>query len=291
MKYILFISIILNIAFLLKIITMRLSLKELTRDYRERSNLDSDTLIGVSCRDRRIMELASAMNDTVTTLRTSYHNYKQGDERLKTSITNIAHDIRTPLTSICGYLELAERVDKSQELKGYLDIISERALYMKKLTEELFEYSVVSSKKPQEKLQDVNVNKVLEDAIMNLYPNLMDKGIDLKADIVEKPVIRKLYPSYVERIFNNLLSNAIKYSDGDLEVNLSETGKLTMKNTASSLDKVKVGKLFERFYTVENADAGSAGLGLSIVQSFAEQMNCPISADYVDGKLVIEIEF
>ena len=64
-----------------------------------------------------------------------------------------------------------------------------------------------------------------------------------------------------------------------------------MMNSASSLDKVKVGKLFERFYTVENADKNSAGLGLSIVQSFAEKMNCPINADYIDGKLVIEIEF
>jgi hypothetical protein len=270
---------------------MRLSLKELTRDYRERAELDSDTLLGVSCRDRRIRELATAMNETISSLRKSYHSYKQGDEKLKVAITNIAHDIRTPLTAICGYLELAERMDKTPELRKYLDIINERALYMKKLVEELFEYSVINSRNNKEEMQDVNVNQVLEDSIMNLYPSFLEYDIDLKADISEKEVIRKLYPSYVERIFNNLLSNAIKYSDGDLEVTLTENGKLTMRNSASSLDKVKVGKLFERFYTVENADKNSAGLGLSIVQSFAEKMNCPINADYVEGKLVIEIEF
>lgn len=291
MKYILFISICLNLALFIKIAAMRISLKELTRDYRERAELDSDTLIGVSCRDRRIRELATAMNETISSLRTSYHSYKQGDEKLKAAITNVAHDIRTPLTAICGYLELAERMEKTPELRKYLDIINERALYMKKLVEELFEYSVINSKNNKEEMQDVNINQVLEDSIMNLYPSFLEYDIDLKADISEKEVIRKLYPSYVERIFNNLLSNAIKYSDGDLEVTLTENGKLTMKNSASSLDKVKVGKLFERFYTVENADKNSAGLGLSIVQSFAEKMNCPINADYVEGKLVIEIEF
>ena len=291
MKYILFISICLNLALFIKIAAMRISLKELTRDYRERAELDSDTLIGVSCRDRRIRELATAMNETISSLRTSYHSYKQGDEKLKAAITNVAHDIRTPLTAICGYLELAERMEKTPELRKYLDIINERALYMKKLVEELFEYSVINSKNNKEEMQDVNINQVLEDSIMNLYPSFLEYDIDLKADISEKEVIRKLYPSYVERIFNNLLSNAIKYSDGDLEVTLTENGKLTMKNSASSLDKVKVGKLFERFYTVENADKNSAGLGLSIVQSFAEKMNCPINADYVEGELVIEIEF
>lgn len=291
MKYILFISICLNLALFFKIAAMRISLKELTRDYRERAELDSDTLIGVSCRDRRIRELATAMNETISSLRTSYHSYKQGDEKLKAAITNVAHDIRTPLTAICGYLELAERMEKTPELRKYLDIINERALYMKKLVEELFEYSVINSKNNKEEMQDVNINQVLEDSIMNLYPSFLEYDIDLKADISEKEVIRKLYPSYVERIFNNLLSNAIKYSDGDLEVTLTENGKLTMKNSASSLDKVKVGKLFERFYTVENADKNSAGLGLSIVQSFAEKMNCPINADYVEGELVIEIEF
>lgn len=291
MKYILFISILLNLALFIKIVVMRLSLKELTRDYVERAELDSDTLLGVSCRDRRIRELAIAMNETITKLRDSYHSYKQGDEKLKMAITNVAHDIRTPLTAICGYLELAERMEKTPELQKYLDIISERAAYMKKLVEELFEYSVINSKKNKEEMQDVNVSQVLEDSIMNLYPSFLEYDIELKADISEKEVIRKLYPSYVERIFNNLLSNAIKYSDGDLEVILTEEGKLTMMNSASSLDKVKVGKLFERFYTVENADKNSAGLGLSIVQSFAEKMNCPINADYIDGKLVIEIEF
>ena len=291
MKYILIISIALNIALFIKIIAMRFSLKELAVDFEERADLDSDTLIGVYSRDKRITELASVLNQTITKLRDSYHLYKRGDENVRNAITNVAHDIRTPLTAICGYLELADKIDKSPELKKYLDIINERALYMKKLTDELFKYSVIMDKESKEEKKNIVINKVLEDSIMSFYPSLIDHGIKPEIDITEVQIKRKLYPSYVERIFNNLISNAIKYSDGDLEISLTEEGLLTVSNSASDLDKVKVEKIFGRFYTVENASASSGGIGLSIVQQFADAMNCPLEADYENGKLVIKIQF
>ena len=291
MKYILLVSVVVNIALLIKIIAMRVSLKELKTDYAERASLDSDTLIGVSSRDRRIRELASVMNDTITGMRGAYHLYQQGDRNVRHVITNVAHDIRTPLTAISGYLELAKRLDKSPEMEEYLDVIGERTHHMKNLTEELFDYLVNNDMEVPEEKEDVFVNRVLEDSVMNFYPSLLKKGIKPEVDITEEKIVRKLYPSYVERIINNLISNAVKYSDGDLEISLSETGTMRIINTASSLDKVKVEKLFDRFYTVENGTSVSTGIGLSIVRSFAEKMECPLNAEYDNGKLVITIEF
>ena len=291
MKVALIISIIINMGLIIKLIVMRLSLKELSEDYRERVTLDSDTLIGVSSRDKYIRELASAINDTITEMRGAFHKYRQGDKNIRNVITNVAHDIRTPLTAICGYLELAERLDKSPELKGYLDTISERAIHMKSLTEGLFEYMVVNDIEVPEEKQQVFINKVLEDSIMSFYPSLLDKGIKLDVDITEEKVVRKLYPSYVERIINNLISNAVKYSDGDIAVSLSKEGRFTVSNKASMLDKVKVEKLFDRFYTVENGAANSTGIGLAIVRSFAEKMKCPLKAEYEEGSLIISIDF
>ena len=291
MKYILLVSVGVNIALLIKIIAMRVSLKELKTDYAERASLDSDTLIGVSSRDRRIRELASVMNDTITGMRGAYHLYQQGDRNVRHVITNVAHDIRTPLTAISGYLELAKRLDKSPEMEEYLDVIGERTHHMKNLTEELFDYLVNNDMEVPEEKEDVFVNRVLEDSVMNFYPSLLKKGIKPEVDITEEKIVRKLYPSYVERIINNLISNAVKYSDGDLEISLSETGTMRIINTASSLDKVKVEKLFDRFYTVENGTSVSTGIGLSIVRSFAEKMECPLNAEYDNGKLVITIEF
>ena len=291
MNYLLTISIIVNILLAIKILTLRKSVRDLGADFSAHATLDSNTLIGVTGRDRYICALASSINETITSLRDSYHKYRQGDAEIKTAITNIAHDLRTPLTAICGYLELSMKQDMSDDLRKNLTIIDERAQYMKGLTEELFEYSVITGGEITEELATVNVNRVLEDCVMNYYPALLERGIEPKVDITETKIERQLYPTYVERIFNNLISNALKYSDGDLEISLSDNGTVKIANSASSLSNVEIQKLFDRFFTVENARSHAGGLGLSIVKTFATRMNCPIEAKYNDGKLIIEIKF
>lgn len=291
MKYLLIISIVINVILGMKILAMRISVKELRIDFAERAELRSNTLLGVSSRDKQIRLLASTINDTLAKLRDAFNRYKLGDDEVKTAITNIAHDLRTPLTSILGYLELSERLDKSPEMEKYLDIIKDRAEHMKKLTEELFEYSVITGGEIKEDKTKVNVNKVLEDCVMSYYPVLQSRGITPVVEITETPIVRNLYPSYVERIMNNLVSNALKYSDGDLEVTLSDSGKLTVANSSQELSAVEVSKLFDRFFTVENARNDSTGLGLSIVKIFAERMNLGLRSDYQDGKFIIEIDF
>ena len=291
MKYLLIVSIVINVILGMKILAMRISIKELRVDFAERAELRSNTLIGVSSRDKQIRLLASSINDTLVKLRDAFNKYKLGDNEVKTAITNIAHDLRTPLTSICGYLELSERLDKSPEMEKYLDIIKDRAEYMKKLTEELFEYSVITGGEIKEEKKIVNVNHVLEDCIMSNYPAIQSRGITPVVEITDTPIERNLYPSYVERIMNNLMSNALKYSDGDIEVRLSDSGKLTVANSSEELSNVEVNKLFDRFFTVENARNNSTGLGLSIVKIFAERMDLGLKADSRDGKFVIEIDF
>ena len=292
MKYVLLISVICNLLFLGKILAMRLSLRELGIEFAKRSSLDTNTRIGISSRDPELRKLASRINETLASLRQSYHRYRQGDAEVRNAITNITHDLRTPLTAICGYIELAQKKKDIAEIEKYLAIIAERADYMRKLTEELFEYSVATGGEIKEDKKDVNLGRVLEECIMQYYPVLQERGIEPEVEITEQSVIRKLYPSCVERIFSNLISNALKYSDGDLQITLKKDGVLRIANTASALSSVEVGKLFDRFFTVETArSGGSHGLGLSIVKTFAERMGCPIQAIYENGMLVIEIRF
>ena len=292
MKYVLVVSIIINVLLLVKIIAMRYSVRSLGNEFSERISLDTNMLLGTESRDREIKKLASSINETLTNLRSSYHKYRMGDAELKTAITIVAHDLRTPLTAICGYVELALNNKDEKERDRYLKIVSERAAYMKKLTEELFEYSVITGGEITEEKKSINLNRMLEDSVMNLYPAFESRGITPEVNICETEIIRELYPSYTERIFSNLLSNALKYSDGDLKVTLDEKGKVSISNSASDLSPVIVEKLFDRFFTVETArNDQSHGLGLSIVKTFAERMNCPLTAKYEDGKLIIEIEF
>ena len=276
------------IALCLKIHLMKKSAREISREFADRLQTDTNTLIGISSNDKDMRELADSINRQLVILRREHLRYIQGDAELKTAVTNISHDLRTPLTAICGYLDLMKNEEKSEKLSKYLDIIGDRAEAMKQLTEELFGYSVVMSEIGGAVIEKVIVNNVLEDCIMGYYAALCEKGIEPSVRITEKKIVREISRADLSRVFSNLMGNALKYSGGDLDITLDEDGVITFSNTAPALDGVDVGRLFDRFFTVEAARS-STGLGLSIARSLVERMNGSISAGYSDGVLCIRI--
>lgn len=275
---------------LLKIYMLKKSVREIRTDFGERGKLDSNSLIGVSSRDKDIRALTNDMNHVIVDLRKAFHKYKEGDREVRTAITNISHDIRTPLTAICGYLALMKKQDKSPEMERYLDIIDERAEHMKALTEGLFSYSLILNSEEQVELEDVSLNKVLEDCIMEYYGALTERGIEPTIDITENKIVRKLDKTHIDRAISNVISNAIKYSDGDFDIKLKDDGTMIFSNKASGITSVEAARLFDRFYTVETG-RNSTGLGLSIARTFVEQMGGEIGAEYKNGKLAIRITF
>ena len=229
----------------------------------EKLNTDTNTPITLSCRDKDLCLLADTLNQSLEQLRAMQHCFKQGNTQLQTSITSISHDLRTPLTTICGYLELLEKEPLSAVSRQYVAIIRECTKVMTQLTEELFRYSVVLSVPLAQPLQEVSVNRILEGSIAAMYVVLKRHRITPDITITDHTVLRTLDPSALSRVFSNLLNNAVKYSDGDLSITLSEDGIITFSNTAAALSEVEVGRLFDRFYTVENAK-NATGLGLSL---------------------------
>lgn len=165
-----------------------------------------------------------------------------------------------------------------------------RAEVLKQLTEELFRYSVIVTKERNLESAPVVINRVLEESVAAFYTDFCEHNIIPKIQIPEENVIRYLDRSALSRVFSNLLNNAMKYSDGDLEIVLSESGEIIFSNTASGLNEVQVGKLFDRFYTVEAARK-STGLGLSIARTLVEQMDGTISAVYENNHLSICLFF
>ena len=275
---------------LVKIILMKKAAREIREKLSEKLNSDTNTLIDISSADKDMRALAADLNKHLSVLRREHLRYTQGDMELKTAITNISHDLRTPLTAICGYLDIIKKEEKSEKLSDYLDIIEDRAALMKQLTEELFRYSVIISENEEHITEEVTVNSVLEDSIMGYYAALCERGIEPSVRITEKPIVRSLNRADLARVFANLIGNALKYSDGDLSISLDDDGIISFSNTASSLDGVEVGRLFERFYTLESA-RNSTGLGLAIARSLVERMGGTIAAEYSMNVLCIKIDF
>lgn len=278
------------ILLLIKIHLLQKSAKEIEVSFSEKLITDSNTLIDISSSDKYMRHLAAEINIQLRQLQAERRKFQKGDLELKNAITNISHDLRTPLTAIYGYLDLLEQEEKSETVNRYIAVIRNRTEMLKQLTEELFRYSVILASEEDLNLESVVINNVLEESISSFYTILKEKKIFPKITIPQKKVIRNLDRSALSRILTNLLNNAVKYSDGDLEITLSENGAIYFMNHASNLTEIEVGKLFDRFYTVNNA-RNSTGLGLSISKALAEKMNGTISAKYNHEVLTICIVF
>lgn len=275
---------------LLKWALLRASLREVSRELAEKLRTDTNTLISLSSGDRAVRALAAQMNIQLQALRRERLRLQKGDAELKNAITNVSHDLRTPLTAICGYLELLEKEEHSEKARRYLAVIRERSQAMRDLTEELFRYSMAAAAAEEMTRQPVSVKDVLEQSLAGFYGSLTEKGISPEIRLPNGPVTRNLDSAALRRIFDNLLNNALKYSDGDLQVSLTEAGEAVFSNAAGKLDCVQTQRLFDRFYTVETA-SGSTGLGLSIAHMLVEKMGGEIGAEYVSGRLRIFVRF
>ena len=275
---------------LLYLLILRHSIREAAEELDEKLRTDTNTLISISTGDRTVRTLAAQINNQLRVLRKERLKLQVGSDELTTAVTNISHDLRTPLTAICGYLDLLEQEPQSEKSGRYLAVIRERTDAMRSLTEELFRYSVITATTDELCMEEVFLNDILEQSLAGFYGALSARGITPELQMPEEKVVRRLDAAALRRIFDNILSNAVKYSSGDLAVSLMPDGAVTFSNSAPSLSRVQAERLFDRFYTVETARS-STGLGLSIAKLLTEKMGGTITAEYESGHIQICIAF
>ncbi len=273
---------------LIRSVLIDLSLKEIEKGLAARLDEETNTLLDIPGRSRSVRRLAAALNVQLRRLRDERRRFQLGDQELKDAVTNISHDLRTPLTAIFGYVELLKRENPPGAAARYLSQIEDRAEAMKQLTDELLSYSVASSGEPARRKLDLG--RALEESILSFYGTMEQRKLTPEIQITDGPVWRYLDPGEISRIFGNVISNALKYSAGDFSVSMDADGTITFSNTAPQLNAVTVGRLFDRFYTVRDSQ-NSTGLGLSIARLLTERMGGTIGADYRQGKLFIIMAF
>jgi len=202
-------------------------------------------------------------------------------ERLKTElITNVSHDIRTPLTSIITYTDLLEHEGLDcEKAPEYLNILKQKSLRLKTLTEELFEAAKATSGNIDVNLADLNIVSLINQVLGELDTTISASGLDLRVDLPDK-LIAIADGRLMHRVMENLLSNAFKYSQPgsrvylDVQAAANKEVRIDVKNISASALNFDPSELVERFKRgdVSRTDGGS-GLGLSIVQSFVSAQN------------------
>ncbi len=264
-------------------LSLKHGVKEIDRQLPEILQGGTNRLITVSGDDGSLKKLAVRLNESLSTLREKELKYENGDREIKTALSNAAHDFRTPLTAINGYLDLLENEADGEKREKYLRVIRERTDTLTKLSEELFSYSVAvcANRRKAEKL---DACAVLKETIADFYEAFRAKNItpEIRADGQCETVADR---TELARMFSNLISNALKYSAGSFSVTL-EGRTFTFENDAENVDCIDVNRLFDRFYTVKNG-RNSTGLGLSIAKLVCERLGGKIGAELHGNRLKI----
>lgn len=298
------ISIILFVICMILIIKIYLNnkdIKKIGENLEEILTNDTNNLITVSTSNKQIKKVAGKLNTELKKLRKVKIQYENGSEELKRTITNISHDMRTPLTAISGYIELMENNIEAEEVNNskiirreenkqkYLKIIKRKTSELIELTEQLFKFSTTMDTLWKIDKENCCINEILEEILAEYYSIFKKKNIVPEINICNEMIYKNLNKNSLIRIFENILSNMIKYSDGNFKIKLERSGKIIFSNKAKKLDTTTVQKIFDRYFTVENAN-NVTGVGLSIAKQLVEINEGNIIAKYMDGNLVIEVQ-
>lgn len=269
-----------------KIVILKISLREIVTSAKQKFSEESNVPIAPQSRDKDILKLSDYLTEELDAVIAAHRKFAAGNSELKRAVTNVSHDLRTPLTSASGYLGLLKKSGLNEKQSEFVEIVEGRVTAMKKLTEELLAYSIIASDEGTLQVEEVCLNDCLEDSLTQFYVAFAERGIEPKIAICEKRIYRNAGKDALSRIFGNVINNAVRYSDGDFTVGMSEDGKIVFENGAEHLDEVSTAKLFDRFFTVENA-RGSTGLGLSIAKILTEKLGGTIGASWKNGRLRI----
>lgn len=288
--YLFLIVLFVAIFFILKVLIMKQEIKNIGESLADILKSDTNNLITISTNDKKLKKIAVLLNHSLKNLRKLELEYKNGNKELKTSITNISHDLRTPLTAIRGYLDLMDNNNLSEKQIKYLDIIDSKVKDLTFLTEQLFDFSKTLDIQAEMKQENLIINDILEDSVASFYSLFASHNIIPNIDICKDKVIRLLNENMLKRIFENIISNAIKYSKQDFSIKLYSNGIIEFSNQADDLDQVSLEQLFDRYYTVKSAKK-SNGIGLSIAKQLVDLSGGTLEAKYKNNMLTIIVKF
>lgn len=234
---------------------------------------------------QRVIDSINSLVDSTVNAIDEERAIEQSKDEL---ITNVSHDIRTPLTSIIGYLGLLKTGNVGQEdQQKYINIAYNKAEQMKSLANDLLEYSTLKFNNTKLSLSELHIYSMLEQVEAGFELEAEKKGIKFEIEVRPKDLTIVADPEKLVRVYNNLINNAFKYARGATTIKLianlvnKKEVELRVENNGEKIPSAALKKIFERFYRVEssrNVETGGSGLGLSIVKSVVDLHHGKITA-------------
>ena len=258
------------------------------------NNLDEYVNIKTKSVDKDVENLVQNINLIFDSKQKVVAEKKKKEEELRASISNMSHDLRTPLTSIMGYLQMIKSEKPSEaDKKEYMDIVEKRTKSLQKLISSFYDLSRIEGNEYNFNYKKVNLSNVLCENIAVFYNDFINNNIEPVIEIEEgiKEIISD--EGAITRIFSNLIANMIKHGENYVKISLKQENNIIITeftNKSTGLTQENVDKLFNRFYTVDNSRSDrNTGLGLYITKILVEKLGYDITAKLENENLKIKI--
>ncbi|MCY6485771.1 HAMP domain-containing sensor histidine kinase [Clostridium aestuarii] len=248
-----------------------------------------------------LTQLSANINYMAKELKQKIQKERQADKTKNELITNVSHDLRTPLTSVIGYLGLIKenKYKNEQQLNEYVEIAFNKSEKLKILIEDLFEYTKVANHILKLHKQEVVLNELLSQLIEEFVPIFEESGLQIEKEISKEKIVVNLDTDKTVRVFENLIMNAIKYSFKPSKIKVcvykdNNNAVVSIHNKGRNITKEHLPYLFERFYKADKSRTSQnegSGLGLAIAKNIVEMHNGEIWAECEDENIWFYVSF
>lgn len=280
---------------LLRLFQYRQQLKRINQQLRFIQQHDSNLLLTNQLNSKHLNELLAVLNQMLILQRRHKIGFQQQEQQLKDSITNLAHDIRTPLTSLDGYFQLLIQNKEPAKQKQYIEIIENRIQALNELLETIFTYTKLQNDAYEIQLEKTQMNQSLYEAMFYFYEHFSNEELEPEVAITEEPLFVLANAAALNRVFFNLIKNSLDHGEGNLAIRLTRQQNqavVTIQNKVRTENKIDISQVFNQFYMSDKSRTGnSTGLGLFIVKEFVEKMNGHIKAEHANQLFIISLTF
>ena len=256
---------------------------------------DTQTEIMVEKTDGTIQDLAASINHLLKKYRSMGQEIERSDTLFRDTITSLSHDLRTPLATANGYIQLLQEQDLTGEQKEYATIAGERISAVKLLLDQLFEFVRIEADELKLNCRNTDIHSVLRDVVASYYGDFEQKKCVPYIVIPNPSAIIWGDPNALTRIFSNVVYNALVHGEGNYQITAAiEEAQtvITIKNASSSIQQEDIPHLFDRFYTTDQSRTKkTTGLGLAIAQRLVTRMGGQIVASLQNGIFAIQVVF
>lgn len=274
-----------------RLFLLKQDLKRMHAQLLDLQSAETNAHITTATRDADMCALAAAFNVLLARHKAQTLEYRGAQAGMKQALTNISHDLRTPLTSALGYMQLMEAPQtNADQRREYAAIIQARIKALSSLTDHLFEFTRILER-PDLKTEKMNVCNTLRDVLAGYYDDFTQRGFEVRLDIPEAPLYVIAQEEAVKRVFQNLIQNALVHGTQSFAVEIHGTAReIVFRNRVENSSGIDLEHIFDRFYTFDAARTHKhTGLGLAIVKNLVEAMGAQISAQLDEQTLSFTI--